>query len=74
MSALPPGWTESKPGGLATNTDPIEGGIIDVAIVSDEWFVIFNADPLSPMEGFKTRDDAFAAWANVIEQSRAIYP
>ncbi len=30
---LPEGWTEASPGGLATNPDPLTGGIIDRAIV-----------------------------------------
>lgn len=53
-------WNEGA-SGIATSTDPQLGGIIDKAIVSGEWFVIFNSDQLESLEGFKTRAEAFAA-------------
>lgn len=58
---LPDGWSEASPGGLATNPDPITGGIIDRTIACGEWFVIFHNEDLSTLEGFATRDQAFAA-------------
>lgn len=62
---LPPGWTESAPGGMATNTDPIAGGIVDKEIVSGEWFVIPENDTIDKkkLTGFKTRKAAFDAFA-----------
>lgn len=61
--ALPAGWTESTPGGMAASADPINGGIVDTAMVSGEWFVIFNREDVAPLEGFATREAAFAAFA-----------
>jgi len=61
-SALPEGWTEAHPGGLATNVDPENGGIIDQAIVTREWFVVFHQDGLKTLDGFATRDAAFEAF------------
>lgn len=63
---LPNGWTESSKGRIATNVDPVLGGIVDQAIASGEWFVIFNSDHIAPLNGFKSRDDAFAAHAETI--------
>jgi hypothetical protein len=34
ISALPAGWSESHPGGLASNPDPVWGGIIDKTILA----------------------------------------
>lgn len=58
---LPPGWTEGPAGILASNQP--NGGIIDCAIASGEWFVIFNDDEMSDtLTGFKTRGEAIAAY------------
>ena len=59
--ALPQGWTEASPGGLATNPDPVTGGIVDRQIVSGLWFVISHDGGIGTLEGFATRADAFAA-------------
>ncbi|TLX16115.1 hypothetical protein [Rhizobium sp. MHM7A] len=45
---------------MATNPDPITGGIIDSEIVSGKWFVIPNNNDLLPGDGFASKDDAFA--------------
>ncbi|MBC8438996.1 MAG: hypothetical protein H8D87_04855, partial [Deltaproteobacteria bacterium] len=58
---LPEGWTEASPGGMATNQDPISGGIVDSEIKSGKWFVIPNNDNISKMEGFETREEALDA-------------
>jgi hypothetical protein len=55
---LPPGWTESKPGGMATDKS---GNIIDQEIKSGKWFVIHDGPTL---EGFDTREAAFEALKN----------
>lgn len=68
MSFLPEGWSESSPGGLAANPDPINGGIIDRAIVSGEWFIVFNRDDLPSLDGFSSRDDAFRAVAECLQR------
>ncbi len=65
-TTLTNGWTEAYAGGIATNNDPDLGGIIDSAIVSGEWFVIFNSDHIAPIEGLPNRDAAFAAHAAAI--------
>lgn len=62
VCALPEGWTEARRGGLATNADPENGGIIDQAIVTREWFVVFHQDGLKTLDGFATRDAAFEAF------------
>jgi hypothetical protein len=48
---LPPGWTEATPGGMATNADPMTGGIIDRN--NHGWFIIFN-------DGRETIDDLYS--------------
>lgn len=58
---LPAGWTEVSPGGMATNTDPVRGGIVDSEIVSGKWFAIFNDDTIPMIEGMSSRAEAFAA-------------
>ncbi len=59
---LPAGWTEVWPGGLATNPDPLLGGIIDRADVSGLWFVIFSRIDLPVLDGLASRDLAFDAF------------
>lgn len=63
---LPEGWTEAFPGGLATNTDPVKGGIIDKVMLAEEWFVIFERDDLPVLDGFASRDEAFRAHEQAI--------
>jgi hypothetical protein len=58
---LPEGWSESAPGRLMTNPDPIVGGVIDCEDVSGEWFVIFSRNDLPVLDGFASRADAFRA-------------
>ena len=58
---LPAEWKEAYAGGMATNLDPIRGGIIDSEIVSGKWFVIFNDDSIANIEGLSSRREAFAA-------------
>jgi hypothetical protein len=58
------GWKSN--GRIATNTDPDLGGIIDSAIASGKWFVIFNAD-IPAIEDLDTREEAFAAHAAAIK-------
>jgi hypothetical protein len=59
MPYLPEGWTEVAPGGLATNPDPVNGGIVDRTMITNEWFVIFNRDDLPLIENLTSRDQAF---------------
>jgi len=61
-ATLPKGWSESRPGALATNPDPALGGIIDRQIVSGEWFIIFNNRAIPDVEGLPSRDQAFATF------------
>ncbi|MDW5418116.1 hypothetical protein R6242_16235 [Iodobacter sp. CM08] len=69
QSAPPEGWSESEPGGLATNVDLIYGGIVDCTIQNGEWFVVPHLEGLPVLEGFKTRSLAFDALNNAIEHS-----
>lgn len=55
------GWTEAAPMSLMSSADPISGGIIDHEIVSGQWFVIFNDDAHSMIDGLATREDAARA-------------
>lgn len=64
-NTLPEGWTEVRPGGMATNRCPDLGGIIDCNAAGLGWFVIFNAD-IPAIEGLPSRDAAFAAHARAI--------
>lgn len=61
---LPTGWTSN--GSIATSLDPISGGIIDICLGNNEWFVIPQNDDIRVMDGFKTRDEAFAALAHAV--------
>lgn len=63
---LPEGWTEAFPGGMATNTDPVKGGIIDNNYLSGEWFVIFECEHLPMLGGFSSRGEAFRAYEQAI--------
>jgi hypothetical protein len=70
MDALPEGWTEAYPGGIATNRDPDLGGIVDRTVASEMgegmpggWFVIFHRDGIEPIEDLPSREEAFEAFA-----------
>lgn len=66
---MPAGWTEATPGGMATNPDPVNGGIVDTAIVTGEWFAIANREVAEPLEGFATRAEAFAALRSALAKA-----
>ncbi|NMZ71374.1 hypothetical protein SAMN05216370_0140 [Pseudomonas peli] len=66
--ALPEGWTEAYPGGMATRNHPTLGGIIDKTIVGGRWFVVFHHDDLQPVEDLDSRAEAFAAFFAAIER------
>lgn len=53
------GWIHQSANGIATNPDPIIGGIIDSEIVSGKWFVIPNNNELLPGDSFASKHDAF---------------
>jgi hypothetical protein len=60
LNTVSQGWTESRVGGLLCNPSK-SGAIIDVALKSGEWFVIFN-DNRKTLDGFESRDDAVEAF------------
>jgi hypothetical protein len=62
LNSICPGWGEATTGGMVCSSDP-RGGIIDSAIVSREWFVIFN-DSRAPQSGYESREDAIEAFAH----------
>lgn len=66
---LPAGWTEQSPGGMATNKDPENGGIVDKVIGVNEWFVVFNREGMETIDGLASRADAFRAFAAAIEKA-----
>ena len=56
---LPNGWT-GYVDGIATNKDPIAGGIIDKTFFAPTtWFVIPQNDAIPMKEGFNTQAEAF---------------
>lgn len=61
---IPEGWGEGSKGGLATNKDPVNGGIIDKNKFG--WFVIPNLDGIKQFENLPTREAAFKALAQAI--------
>ena len=74
---LPAGWQESRPGALATNPDPVLGGIVDRTIVeqpdSKNWFVIPHYHRIKTLKGvlFTSRAEAFnALFAAIAAQSK----
>lgn len=60
------GWNINGDG-VACNTDPVLGGIIDSNIVSGKWFIIFNDDDLETAEGIDSRDEAFKVFEATIK-------
>ncbi|WP_347990332.1 strawberry notch-like NTP hydrolase domain-containing protein [Methylomonas sp. AM2-LC] len=66
VKSLPDGWTESEPGGLVTNPDPISGGIIDSEILSGNWFVIPNNDAIAHINDLGSRSEAIKALQNAV--------
>lgn len=69
---LPDGWTQTG-SGMATNPDPINGGIVDRNIVEGRWFVVFNDDAIPPQtdKTFDTRDQAFEFFAQQLAERDA---
>ena len=66
-NALPEGWTESRPGALATNPNPDRGGIIDAEMGTDKWFYIPNREGIEPSNAvFETRGEALQALQKVL--------
>jgi len=57
-SQLPQGWT-GYVNGIATNRNPISGGIIDNVSGDGTWFVIPENDLIPQVEGLETQQDAF---------------
>ncbi|MCB5412099.1 hypothetical protein [Pseudogemmobacter faecipullorum] len=58
-------WSEG-PNGIICNRHEQDGGIIDRAIISNEWFIVFNRDGLDTLHGFPTRDSAISRFLNEI--------
>lgn len=69
---LPFGWSESGPGGMATNLGQ-DGGIVDVNPVMKKWFVIFNRSDLEPTDPqFDTRLQAFEHYMATMRQYKGL--
>ena len=67
-SKLPEGWSESAPGGMATDGN---GNIVDQEIKSKKWFVIHDGPML---EGFDSREAAFDALKNYKPEAKGPEP
>lgn len=61
------GWKFSE-SGMACNADPQLGGIIDKAIVSGLWFIIFNDNALDVIEGLHSQEEAFEVFNDTINK------
>lgn len=68
--SLPAGWT-GRVGGIATNQDPVSGGIIDKELVSGKWFVIPQDDSIAQMDGFDTQKEAFDALSSAVAEAES---
>lgn len=61
------GWNHLRENGMATNRDPIKGGIIDKVAMStklkatdkEEWFIVFNHPNLPVVDGLSSKLEAF---------------
>jgi hypothetical protein len=53
-------WKHLGQNAIATNIDPIIGGIIDTQIVSGKWFVIPNNDLIPQIEDLDSKAEAFS--------------
>ena len=62
-------WNHLAADAIATNTDPVFGGIIDKSFATGEWFVIPNSDDIPTMEGFATKQEAFDALEKAITET-----
>lgn len=63
-------WNHSAPDAIATNKDPVFGGIVDKAIVSGLWFAIPNSEHIEAAEDFKTKQEAIDY---IEEQAKKVY-
>jgi len=69
---LPEGWTEASPGGMATNPDPLKGGIIDRTAEIDR-LANEAGKPVRVVQTLELRDatpDELAVLKNAVEQGR----
>lgn len=69
---LPQGWKEAPSGRMATNADPIHGGIIDSSFNGGKWFAVFNREGWGPIEGLNSRDEAFNAFFDRLSRDAMI--
>jgi len=59
------GWNHLSENGMATNADPVRGGIIDQNPVYG-WFIIFNHEQLPVVEGLASKARAFEVFEKTI--------
>jgi hypothetical protein len=67
-SKMTDGWHHLAEDAMATNIDPIAGGIIDKQIVSGKWFVIPNNDAIPQVEDLETKAEALAYLASKVAE------
>lgn len=67
-AVLPDGWA-GRVDGMATNTDPVNGGIVDQN--PEGWFVVPNADGIGTLEGYPTQQAAIDALAEAVAKKLA---
>lgn len=54
-------WNHASPNGIATNLDPVFGGIVDTNIVTGLWFFVANNESVQAQDGFETKAAAISA-------------
>jgi len=61
-------WNHQSAEGIATNMDPVMGGIVDSNV--DGWFAIPQNDKIDMAEGFSTKQDAIDY---IEQQARSLF-
>lgn len=67
-------WNHLSENGMATNADPIKGGIIDKVAMSmklkatkaEEWFIVFNHPNLPVVDGLSSKAEAFEVFEKTL--------
>jgi hypothetical protein len=60
--ALPAGWTEASPGGMAASRDKTTGGIVDKNIATGKWFLSLTLEASKAKTGLIRATKHFLRW------------
>lgn len=67
-------WNHLSENGMATNRDPLTGGIIDSVAMSmkltkkEEWFIVFNHPDIAVIDGLASKAEAFEVHAKTLKE------